>query len=317
MSRSILSLSLLAFASCVRPMGASSPALRRAPSPAPDAAVTVTVAPRASDASAPSDVVDPVAQSFERSLLEWVREAALSTERAVSVTRRSALREVPWERDLYACDVVLRDDGSGLAIAVRVWATRPRFLSLRWTRRDATEHAIEEAIAIHMAEAWLEAHPEVRAFVRYRLPGWSRAWGVSTAQSTVACVWDESPHGPAIEACWAERAMFRVGERGFERVSEPREMLVGRLSYIDVGSGATIQIEPNATVRRSHGGSGGRSRLLDPVARAPRPALGPLEFLWAQFEPGATPAIVFSTETLVARCERDGRWRCQRPRARG
>ncbi|MFO0558548.1 MAG: hypothetical protein U0269_11070 [Polyangiales bacterium] len=315
MARTILSLTALAAASCVGPMGASSPSLRPTPSPAQDAALVVA---RASDASAPSvAVIDLVAQSFDRSLRVWVSEASRSTERSVSVERTSAPREVPWERGLHACDVVLRDDASGLAIPVRVWATRPTFLQLPWRRRVATEHAIEEAIAIHTVEAWLEAHRDVQSVVRYRLPGWSRAWGVSTAQSTIACVSDEAPHGLPIEACWAERAVIRVDERSFERVSAPREMLVGRVSFIEDGSGATIQVEPNGTVRRSHGGRASRSRLLDPIPRAPRPSLGPLEFLWAQFEPGATPAIVFSTETLVARCERDGRWRCQHPRPRG
>lgn len=318
MRPSSLSLTFVFAASCVRPMGGSAPGAQR-PSVASanrDSGIERSARDAAArDATDEGALRDPYAQSFERSLDEWVREASRRTERAVSVQRVGALRELAWERDLCVSDVVLRDDLSGLLIPVRVWATRPAVPVLPWVRRPYNERAIEEAIAIHTVEAWLEAHADVVSVVRYRLRGESVLWGISTAQQTTACVSDSAPHGATIEACWPERMVFYPDVDSFERVSQPREMLVGRLLFLGLAAGARVRVAPSSEVWRSHRWRANRDEGFTPVERVERPALGPIEFLWARFEHRSNPVIEFSTETLVTRCERDGRWRCERPRS--
>lgn len=240
---------------------------------------------------------DPVEQSFEQSVLIRLAEISRELGTTLSLQSHTPLIRSSTERDGYVSDVRVRHDPSGRERAVRVLATRPAVLALRWIFRDWGGDGLRRAASALMFESWLRAQPDLRLFATFRTSGEARLRWRSTSTSTVVCAHETPAHGPVFEGCWAERGpLAPLADDAMEYRYGRREQL--RIRYRRQGGGAV-------TVRIDEAGVHGASVVSEPD-------WGPLSNLRVTVLSYTTPERVQVTDEIETfECVREAQWRCE------
>lgn len=212
----------------------------------------------------------------------------------------------------WVMDLVVSDGAHEVRLAMFADARLPPRRASDWRPSPFFATHLREAFALRHLEAWLAAHPDLRAFERRSHGG--GAWAVRMVEGgrTTLCIDRIHPHAPQIAGCWREPGEVDVllpedfdhEESGLALRGTYRARIRGRERVVSL----TLRLDGTATRT-----IGRRRARAEPAT----PTLGPLAFLEGRLEADGTMELTGGIERR--RCmHTDTSWTCEpvRPAAR-